>query len=325
MYISIIIPVYNAEPYLRRCLDSVLDQTYTNWEAICVYDGSKDQSGMILTEYAKKDGRIKVIAQKNGGAAKARNTGLREAKGEYIFFLDSDDELVVNCLELMTKQVELHPGVEMVVGSHKIIGRDANKVYNYCNACFLDNNKWIRFNAFKDDNCFNIVPWNRLIKRSFLEGNNIHFKEGVICEDEYWSFYLYINLNKMSIIDDITYYHHICQTSVMSTSDERMRANAMFLILSDLFKNVSSPMYSLQVFKSLEIFRVSVIPYLNKHKIRRMYFRFFCELLFIKQLKIALYWLVNWFYNVKHIQLYYNMIPRAYHKETEKIRKKNNY
>lgn len=315
--ISIIIPVYNAELYLRRCLDSVLDQTYTNWEAICVDDGSKDQSGVILSEYAEKDARIKVIAQQNGGAAKARNTGLREAKGEYIFFLDSDDELVLNCLELMSKQVELHPGVEMVVGSHKINGRDANKVYNYCNACFLDNNKWIRFNAFKDDNCFNIVPWNRLINLEFLKRESIWFKEGIIHEDDHWAFYIYKKLNTLAVLDEITYHYYVTPNSVMSTNTSKKRGETLFLILCDWVNSFDEPMRALQVFKSLEYYRNYVLPCVSRNKNRKLYFRFFFELIRIGGIKIAFYWLINWFYKFKQWKLYHKLIPDAYSKETK--------
>lgn len=89
--ISVIIPVYNVEPFLRRCLDSLLDQTYTDWEAICVNDGSPDNSQAILEEYAKKDSRFIVIEKENGGVSSARNTGMESATGEYITFLDPDD------------------------------------------------------------------------------------------------------------------------------------------------------------------------------------------------------------------------------------------
>ena len=88
---SIIIPVYNVAPYLRECLDSVLAQTLTDWEAICIDDGSTDGSGAILDEYAAKDKRFKVIHQKNAGVSAARNSGIDAATGEYVTFLDGDD------------------------------------------------------------------------------------------------------------------------------------------------------------------------------------------------------------------------------------------
>lgn len=98
--ISVIIPVYNVEPFLRRCLDSLLDQTYTDWEAICVNDGSPDNSQAILEEYAKKDSRFIILVQKNKGLSEARNTGMRSARGDYLIFLDSDDFIHPQTLEI---------------------------------------------------------------------------------------------------------------------------------------------------------------------------------------------------------------------------------
>ena len=98
--ISVIIPVYNMERYLRRCLDSVLNQTYTNWEAICVNDGSLDNSHIILEEYARKDSRFKIVDKKNGGLSDARNVGMSHSSGEYLMFLDSDDLIHPQTMEI---------------------------------------------------------------------------------------------------------------------------------------------------------------------------------------------------------------------------------
>ena len=99
--ISVIIPVYNVEEYLCECVDSVLVQTYQNFEIILVDDGSTDSSGRICDEYAEKDSRISVIHQENRGPSKTRNTGLNNANGKYIYFLDSDDYIENNALELL--------------------------------------------------------------------------------------------------------------------------------------------------------------------------------------------------------------------------------
>jgi len=103
--ISIIIPVYKVEEYLPACLDSLLAQTFTDWEAICVNDGSPDNCGTILAEYAQKDNRIKVISQENQGVSVARNKAMEVAQGEYISFLDSDDELAPTFLQKMYQAI----------------------------------------------------------------------------------------------------------------------------------------------------------------------------------------------------------------------------
>lgn len=97
--VSIIIPVFNVEKWILRCLNSILEQTYTNFECICVDDGSTDRSGAICEEFQKKDNRIKVLHTLNGGVSKARNTGILEAKGQYILFIDSDDWIAPNHVE----------------------------------------------------------------------------------------------------------------------------------------------------------------------------------------------------------------------------------
>ena len=101
MKLAILIPVYNAEKYLRECLDSVLAQTFPDWEAICVDDGSTDGSGAILDEYAAKDGRFRVIHQKNAGVSAARNAALDVAKGEWVCFVDADDVIDRDWLRAM--------------------------------------------------------------------------------------------------------------------------------------------------------------------------------------------------------------------------------
>lgn len=111
---SIIIPVYNVAPYLRECLDSVLAQTFTDWEAICVDDGSTDGSGAILDEYSDKDGRFKVIHQKNAGVSAARNTALEAAVGEWITFLDADDRIDTERLSSLSIIANKHEDVDWI-------------------------------------------------------------------------------------------------------------------------------------------------------------------------------------------------------------------
>lgn len=110
-FISVVIPVYNTEKYLKRCIDSVVAQSFTDWELILVDDGSYDNSGKICDDYAARDKRIMVKHQKNGGVSKARNIGLGSATGEYVTFLDSDDWLDSNAIAIYHDIVSTPPRV----------------------------------------------------------------------------------------------------------------------------------------------------------------------------------------------------------------------
>ena len=114
--ISVIVPVYNVKPYLRRCVDSVLHQTYRNLEILLVDDGSTDASGAICDEYAAQEGRVTAVHQKNGGLSAARNTGLERAKGTYLCFVDSDDFLDSRMLETLCRDLQEQDADVAVVG-----------------------------------------------------------------------------------------------------------------------------------------------------------------------------------------------------------------
>lgn len=319
MAVSVIIPVYNAEAYLRRCLDGLLAQSFVDWEAICVDDGSKDTSHSILEEYANRDTRIRVIGRENGGAAAARNTGLKVAEGDYVFFLDSDDELEPNCFEVLWKEVGRHPNVEMVVGAHKTIDDKGNaRIVTYGKPCYVESNERVRYGFFKDKNAFYVVPWNKLIRKDFLVGNMLFFKEGIIHEDDHWSYYLYKKLQSISIMNEVTYLHYVTPDSVMTSNTVQKKAETIRVILSDVMRDFDEPCYAMQVYKYLEHYRNFVHPYISRVQSRPLYFGFFKQLIKIKQYKIAFYWIINWIHDYKHHQLYYEMIPRAYREEVEK-------
>src|SRR5690606_27364966 len=126
--VSVIIPVYNAEKYLRECLDSVLAQTFTDFEVLLINDGSTDASGKICDEYAEKDSRIKVFHKENGGVSSARNLGLDNAKGEWISFVDSDDTIEQETLATLANEVKDLDIDGVIFGYKKLIN---NKVSVY--------------------------------------------------------------------------------------------------------------------------------------------------------------------------------------------------
>lgn len=186
---SIIIPVYNVEKYLSECIDSVLHQNFSNYEIILVDDGSTDSSGQICDEYAQKYSNIKVIHKENGGLSDARNFGIKEAKGEYLMFLDSDD---------------FWEGTTILSDLSKIIDEEKSDLIINEIATFFEessksavrkfqNIKKIKNNIFKDNLDFLVrndiyyaTACNKTIKRSIIEENNLYFCKGQIHEDVSW-------------------------------------------------------------------------------------------------------------------------------------------
>lgn len=135
--LSVVVPVYNVEEYLKRCVDSIINQNYPNIEIILVDDGSKDSSGKICDILAAKDKRIKVIHQSNGGLSAARNTGIDNATGDYIDFLDSDDELLPNVFNDLIPLLEQNNLDIMIYASQKIKKRENKKRKTYGSICYL--------------------------------------------------------------------------------------------------------------------------------------------------------------------------------------------
>ncbi len=212
--LSVIIPVYNVEDYLNECLDSVINQTLEDIEIICIDDGSTDNSPDILKEYSKKDKRIKIIIKENGGQATARNLGIKEAQGEYIAFVDSDDFIEPTMFEkLYTKAKDNNLDIAMC----KIATYDnqteeiKDNVWYYMLGVFRDFEKDI-FNH-KDTKEFTchiaVTPYNKIYKTTLLKENNILFPEGLIFEDEKFFYDTYLRAKRVSIVDEFLYYYRI--------------------------------------------------------------------------------------------------------------------
>ena len=185
MMVSLIIPVYNAAPYLRACLDSVLVQTFTDWEMICIDDGSADGSGEILDEYMLRDTRIRVFHQDNAGSSAARNKGLEYASGEWVWFVDADDTITPSALETLVNVkpkadviflgvnrlyqdgfVEVKIPADAYAGTEEEINRLVEKLYGGV--------------------CGDIFGWTclKVIRRSVLEENKIRFNESIALHED---------------------------------------------------------------------------------------------------------------------------------------------
>ena len=225
--ITVIIPVYNVEQYLRDCLDSMLNQTMSDWEAICVNDGSIDGSAIILEEYARKDERIKVIEQSNGGLSAARNAGMKVAKGDYVLFLDSDDWLEPNALDVLSEQLD---GEDMLCFSGRRFFEATNS-YNQSDVLlektYQSGMDYYNENALQHRDFAFVCVVLRAYKRSFLTENNLVFKAGIFHEDNLFTPIACYCAQKVRQIKDCLYDYRLRSNSITTTVDFRRLRDLM--------------------------------------------------------------------------------------------------
>ena len=227
MRFSIIIPVYNVESYLRDCLDSVLHQTFADWEAICVNDGSTDRSGEILEEYASRDQRFKVIAQPNGGLSSARNTGMTKAQGDYLVFVDSDDWLESNALETVAKALD---GEDLLCFSGRRYFEET-KAFNAADQLeekvYETGMEYYNENALLHRDFAFVCVVLRAYKRSFLIGNGLRFKEGIYHEDNLFTPIACYYAQGVKVIGDCLYDYRVRSESITTTYNPKRLKDLM--------------------------------------------------------------------------------------------------
>ena len=222
MKFSIIIPVYNVEKYLRECLDSAINQTFLgDYEVVCINDGSTDSSLEILYEYAEKSSKIKVFSQANSGLAHARNEGLKMSKGEYVIFLDSDDYISKDMLQVLSKRITnedfiVFRGQRFVDGSAKMEEPDAIEPVENISG-------WQYYNkyALQKLNFAFVCVVIRCYRRAFLMENNVFFKKGYYHEDNHFVPRVCYFAKRVKVISDIFYYYRLRENSIMTTRSLR--------------------------------------------------------------------------------------------------------
>lgn len=210
--ISVIVPVYNVETYLGECLDSILNQDYDKLEVILIDDGSKDSSGSICDAYAARDSRVRVIHQKNGGAAAAKNAGLRGATGEYLSFVDSDDYLEPNAYGYMVEVLRSQKADAVQFAFREVWKTGAEDRVIYKGRDAVDSGEYLR-RLTKDYSC--ALLWNKLYRRSIYDG--IFFEEGHKIDDEYFTYRGFLQDRKIVFDDRIIYNYRKRASSVMSS------------------------------------------------------------------------------------------------------------
>ena len=216
--ISVIVPVYKVESYLKRCVDSILNQTYTNLEIILVDDGSPDNCGAICDEYAKKDIRVKVIHKQNEGVSKARNEGLSIATGEYVTFVDSDDYIEPNMYEQLYLAINRENADLAVCGFRQVRVNGEQKI-NDAPKGFDWSKENIIINYFTQGVVKEIMysPWNKLFRTSKLENLrfNTKFRLG---EDILFIFEFIEQMEKMIYVEGAFYHYVMHPNSAMTSS-----------------------------------------------------------------------------------------------------------
>lgn len=178
--ISVVVPVYNVEKYLRKCVDSIINQTYKNLEIILVDDGSPDNCGKICDEYEKKDNRVKVIHKENGGLSDARNVGTRNAIGKYLTYIDSDDFVSSDYIDVMYQSIRNNPKIKFATIGVKIIRDDSQIEKQKNNEMILLNDEQAFLSLLYNEGVF-LSAWGKLFETNFIK--KYEFPVGKAYED----------------------------------------------------------------------------------------------------------------------------------------------
>lgn len=214
--VSIIVPVYKVEPYLSACIDSILSQTFSDWELLLVDDGSPDGCGTICDAYAEKDGRIKVFHVENGGVSRARNIALQQAQGEWLTFIDSDDWIAPDFIASLMAPIMANPALDFIHGGcqnyQENVGYSINQRYDYYSgedACVL-------LNQFRG------LVVSKLFKKSIISNFNLHFDEQMkIAEDYVFTLDYLAFVRRYCFIESTGYFYRYRPNSATKSGKRR--------------------------------------------------------------------------------------------------------
>ena len=208
MLVSIIVPVYKAEQWLHRCIDSILDQTMPDFELLLINDGSPDKSGEICDEYATKDSRVRVFHKENGGVSSARNLGLDNAQGEWISFIDADDWVEKEYLEGLTERLD----ADFIIGGMRNTRGD---VYALESQSYL-NYEIGKFIELYNGECFVRASWGKLMKRIIIEDHNLRFDEKIRWgEDTVFNKFCFLNSENIRLVEYTWYNYYIAESNII--------------------------------------------------------------------------------------------------------------
>lgn len=259
--VSIIVPVYQVEKYIRQCIDSILAQTFTDFELILVDDGSKDRSGQICDEYAGMDKRVKVIHQKNSGAAAARNSGMDQAIGDYFLFVDSDDYVVPTMVECLYEKVVKEKADIAVCNYLYFFENDREKDFSTSIKSEVLPGTEIFYNR-KNERNYGIwtVVWNKLYRKETV--GKVRFRFGRYFEDEFWANDIYQMDIKVVTIPECLYYYRQHDESTMKQKSIQKNFDVIEALQERIDIYLQKPEYAHQAYKVL----IFSLEYLSESK-----------------------------------------------------------
>jgi len=228
--VCIIVPVYKVEKYLNRCIESIVNQTYRNLEIILVDDGSPDRCPQMCDEWAEKDGRIKVIHKENQGLGMARNSGIETASGDYLMFVDSDDYLVANAVEVLRDRM-VRDGSDMAIGKNVDVYGDGTTSDLFCKGIKNETlTKDAVFKHIKDEQKVSVSAWGKLYKRSVFATCRY---PRLTCGEDLWVFPQVVSsCEQISIVNENVYYYFQREDSIIHQKNDLRRKDEVIANLN---------------------------------------------------------------------------------------------
>lgn len=233
--VSIVVPVYNKEMYLRKTLDTILSQSFEDWELIVIDDGSTDSSWKIIQEYKKLDSRISAITQKNGGVSAARNAGIQMTTGEWIWFVDADDVPSDTFLANIFTE-EISSNIDVIVGNYTKVSTDGvvEQVILDESGCLNQAELASVFMEHQYKSGFWGYLWNKLIHRSFILGNSLEFQKGLtLAEDLKFMVSVYSRLSAIRIVPFVAMQYTV--NALNSSAEKKIDYQAQLNIQKDIY------------------------------------------------------------------------------------------
>lgn len=235
---SIIVPVYNVDLFLRECLHSIMKQSFIDYECLLIEDGSTDSSGAICDELCQSDNRFKCIHKTNGGLSDARNSGIKEACGRYVLFVDADDVISDDSLFLFNNAIEKYNSPDVVCMNMRTFGK-SNVSFPFSDSEVLfTGSRNVRKSYF--DRKWYEMAVNKAVKRDIIEKNRLYFCKGLKHEDTLWSFLLTMSINSLVLIPYVSYFYRIRECSIMQSLDNVDNVKYMHTVFGKMIDFVRS-------------------------------------------------------------------------------------